>query len=158
MPSYLWMKATAAANMRCRPETNTSIGTGHAKAVLSFYAAKVITTYGFLNWFRHRYIHGLSIRAICASPGIFEDDVCRTKKKERYTKAIRHIKCSLVYLRWGERASSTIASSIVDAGWMQRSDIFVSSVSPQVDEACLRGHTWNTVTVTPLFLCVWNEM
>lgn len=51
VPSYLWMKATAAANVRWRPEKHQHRHrpVGHAKAVLSFYAAKVITTHGFLN-------------------------------------------------------------------------------------------------------------
>jgi hypothetical protein len=84
------MKATAAANLWWRPETNTSIGTVLAKAVLSFYAAKVIPAYGFLNRFRHpMYIWAVNSSNFC-QPGIFEDDVCRTNKKERYTKAIRH--------------------------------------------------------------------
>ena len=49
VPNFRWMKATAAANVRWWLEMNPRphqvvTGAGHAKAVLSFYAAKVITT------------------------------------------------------------------------------------------------------------------
>ncbi|KAG0531569.1 hypothetical protein BDA96_04G033800 [Sorghum bicolor] len=79
------MKATAAANMRWRSETNTKIGTVHAKAVLSFYAG-------------HQSHNHLQISELISSPDvymgcqfeqflpareIFEDHVCRTNKKER---------------------------------------------------------------------------